>query len=220
MSRRGEDFRSSRPAAPSLHRTDWSLRTAASSEKAAEAQNATLEFILAKHPLHRPVCDKGGECPSRTSPSATGWATPGRRSRSSPSRSRSRSRRSSPSTASAASSVTAAPVLVRRCRGRPAVASNRRAHTEIVTFGTDLFRAPFSGNVIESAPLAPSPDAAPLRGPPRGTSRTCRPSAALLRRLQYQCDLREGKVKRVLSRNHPEVDGGWLCDKGASPIRT
>jgi NADH-quinone oxidoreductase subunit G len=25
---------------------------------------------------------------------------------------------------------------------------------------------------------------------------------------------REGRVKRVLSRNHPEVDGGWLCDKG------
>src|ERR671936_2154784 len=25
---------------------------------------------------------------------------------------------------------------------------------------------------------------------------------------------REGKVKRVISRNHPEVDEGWLCDKG------
>jgi len=25
---------------------------------------------------------------------------------------------------------------------------------------------------------------------------------------------REGKVKRVVSRNHPEVDEGWLCDKG------
>ena len=25
---------------------------------------------------------------------------------------------------------------------------------------------------------------------------------------------REGKVKRILSRNHPEVDEGWLCDKG------
>ncbi|HEX3807817.1 MAG TPA: molybdopterin-dependent oxidoreductase, partial [Gaiellaceae bacterium] len=25
---------------------------------------------------------------------------------------------------------------------------------------------------------------------------------------------REGKVKRVLSRNHPEIDEGWLCDKG------
>jgi NADH-quinone oxidoreductase subunit G len=25
---------------------------------------------------------------------------------------------------------------------------------------------------------------------------------------------REGKVHRILSRNHPEVDDGWLCDKG------
>jgi NADH-quinone oxidoreductase subunit G len=25
---------------------------------------------------------------------------------------------------------------------------------------------------------------------------------------------REGKIKRILSRNHPEVDDGWLCDKG------
>ncbi len=25
---------------------------------------------------------------------------------------------------------------------------------------------------------------------------------------------REGQVKRVQSRNHPEVDGGWICDKG------
>jgi NADH-quinone oxidoreductase subunit G len=25
---------------------------------------------------------------------------------------------------------------------------------------------------------------------------------------------REGKVKRIISRNHPEVDEGWLCDKG------
>src|SRR5207253_3913069 len=26
--------------------------------------------------------------------------------------------------------------------------------------------------------------------------------------------VREGKVKRIVSRNHPEVDEGWLCDKG------
>ena len=30
---------------------------------AAEAQDATLEFILVNHPLDCPVCDKGGECP-------------------------------------------------------------------------------------------------------------------------------------------------------------
>ena len=26
--------------------------------------------------------------------------------------------------------------------------------------------------------------------------------------------IREGKVKRILSRNHAEIDRGWLCDKG------
>ena len=25
---------------------------------------------------------------------------------------------------------------------------------------------------------------------------------------------RDGKVKRIQSRNHPQLDGGWLCDKG------
>ncbi len=39
------------------------VKTAATSEMAAEAQNATLEFILVNHPLDCPVCDKGGECP-------------------------------------------------------------------------------------------------------------------------------------------------------------
>src|SRR6202795_1591314 len=39
------------------------VRTALTSQVAAEAQNATLEFILVNHPLDCPVCDKGGECP-------------------------------------------------------------------------------------------------------------------------------------------------------------
>src|SRR5215207_11513736 len=39
------------------------VSTAQSSGEAAEAQNATLEFILVNHPLDCPVCDKGGECP-------------------------------------------------------------------------------------------------------------------------------------------------------------
>ena len=39
------------------------LRTAQTSAKAAEGQEATLEFILVNHPLDCPVCDKGGECP-------------------------------------------------------------------------------------------------------------------------------------------------------------
>ena len=39
------------------------LRTAATSAKAAEGQQAILEFILLNHPLDCPDCDKGGECP-------------------------------------------------------------------------------------------------------------------------------------------------------------
>src|SRR5439155_9607262 len=39
------------------------VKTALTSPVAAEAQNATLEFILVNHPLDCPVCDKGGECP-------------------------------------------------------------------------------------------------------------------------------------------------------------
>ena len=39
------------------------VKTARTSQMAAEALNATLEFILVNHPLDCPVCDKGGECP-------------------------------------------------------------------------------------------------------------------------------------------------------------
>ena len=39
------------------------LSTAQTSAKAAEGQNAALEFILLNHPLDCPDCDKGGECP-------------------------------------------------------------------------------------------------------------------------------------------------------------
>ena len=39
------------------------VKTALTSEMAADAQNGTLEFILVNHPLDCPVCDKGGECP-------------------------------------------------------------------------------------------------------------------------------------------------------------
>src|SRR3712207_8780896 len=39
------------------------VKTAQTSEKAAEGQEANLEFMLVNHPLDCPVCDKGGECP-------------------------------------------------------------------------------------------------------------------------------------------------------------
>src|SRR3989442_15936064 len=40
-----------------------SVRTAQTSQAAAEGQNSTLEFILVNHPPDCPLCDNGGECP-------------------------------------------------------------------------------------------------------------------------------------------------------------
>src|SRR4051812_3498788 len=42
------------------------VRTALTSAGAAEAQNATLEFILVTHPLDCPVCDKAASARCRT----------------------------------------------------------------------------------------------------------------------------------------------------------
>ena len=39
------------------------VRTHLTSEYAADAQQAQLEFLLINHPLDCPQCDKGGECP-------------------------------------------------------------------------------------------------------------------------------------------------------------
>ena len=50
------------------------VRTALTSSVAAEAQNATLEFILVNHPLDCPVCDKGGECPLQNQAMSNGRA--------------------------------------------------------------------------------------------------------------------------------------------------
>ena len=39
------------------------VKTQATSEVAAKAQEGIMEFLLINHPLDCPVCDKGGECP-------------------------------------------------------------------------------------------------------------------------------------------------------------
>ena len=57
-------------------------------------------------------------------------------------------------------------------------------------------------------------DAVPLRGAAVGDPERADRLRALPGRLQHAATTREGKVKRILSRNHPEIDEGWLCDKG------
>src|SRR5262249_56804323 len=95
------------------------------------------------------------------------------------------------------------------------VAVERGAASMIATFEDEPYRAPFSGNVIEVCPVVAltSPhdrfEARPWEIQNVPTVCGLCPVGC-----NISATVREGQVKRVLSRNHPEIDEGWLCDKG------
>ena len=168
------------------------------------------------HPLDCPVCDKGGECPLQDLTFRHG---PG-------------NTRMSFAKLTFDKPIPVSPlialdrercILCYRCtrfsedvaEDGQLIARNRGAHTEIATFEDEPYRSPFSGNVVELCPVGALTstlyrfDARPwdIQNVPTvctGCAVGCNTSATI----------REGKVKRILSRNHPEIDRGWLCDKG------
>jgi NADH dehydrogenase/NADH:ubiquinone oxidoreductase subunit G len=95
------------------------------------------------------------------------------------------------------------------------VAVNRGALSMIATFEDEPYRAPFSGNVVELCPVG-ALTSTQYRFEARPWEIQQVPTVCGL--CPVGCNIsattREGKVKRILSRNHPEVDEGWLCDKG------
>jgi NADH-quinone oxidoreductase subunit G len=192
------------------------VRTAQSSEKAAEGQEATLEFILVNHPLDCPVCDKGGECPLQDLTFKYG---PGQTRMTFPKRTFDKPIPISPTIALDRERC----ILCYRCtrfssdvaEDGQLVARNRGAQSIIATFEDEPYRAPFSGNVIELCPVG-ALTSTQYRFEARPWEIQNVPTVCGL--CPVGCNIsattREGKVKRVLSRNHPEVDQGWLCDKG------
>jgi NADH-quinone oxidoreductase subunit G len=192
------------------------IKTSATSAKAAEGQEATLEFILVNHPLDCPVCDKGGECPLQDLTFRHG---PGNTRMTFAKRTWDKPIPVSPLIALDRERC----ILCYRCtrfsedvaEDGLLIARNRGAHTEIATFEDEPYRSPFSGNVIELCPVGALTstlyrfEARPwdIQSVPTvctGCAVGCNTSATI----------REGKVKRIHSRNHPEIDRGWLCDKG------
>ena len=192
------------------------VRTAATSAKAAEGQNATLEFILVNHPLDCPVCDKGGECPLQDLTFRYG---PGATRMTFPKRTVEKPIPISPTIALDRERC----ILCYRCtrfsegvaEDGQLVAVNRGAMSLIATFEDEPYRAPFSGNVIELCPVG-ALTSTQYRFEARPWEIQNVPTVCTL--CPVGCNVhattREGKVKRILSRNHPEVDAGWLCDKG------
>jgi NADH-quinone oxidoreductase subunit G len=183
---------------------------------AAEAQNGTLEFILVNHPLDCPVCDKGGECPLQDLTFRWG---PGNTRMTFPKRTFEKPIPVSPTIALDRERC----ILCYRCtrfssdvaEDGQLVAVNRGAQSLIATFQDEPYRAKFSGNVIELCPVG-ALTSTQYRFEARPWEIQNVPTVCGL--CPVGCNIsattREGKVKRVVSRNHPQVDEGWLCDKG------
>jgi NADH dehydrogenase/NADH:ubiquinone oxidoreductase subunit G len=192
------------------------VKTARSSQLAAEGQNATLEFILVNHPLDCPVCDKGGECPLQDLTFRYG---PGSTRMTFPKRTFEKPIPISPLIALDRERC----ILCYRCtrfsedvaEDGQLVAINRGAQSVIATFEDEPYVGHFSGNVTEICPV----------GALTSTQYRFEARPWEIQNVPTVCGLcpvgcnttattREGKVKRILSRNHPEIDEGWLCDKG------
>jgi NADH-quinone oxidoreductase subunit G len=192
------------------------LKTALTSEKASEGQHAILEFILLNHPLDCPDCDKGGECPLQDLTFRFG---PGATRMHFAKRTFDKPIPISPLIALDRERC----ILCYRCtrfsegvsEDRQLVAINRGASSVIATFEDEPYRAPFSGNVVELCPV----------GALTSTTYRFRARPWEIQNVPTVCGLcpvgcnvwattREGRVARILSRNHPEVHEGWLCDKG------
>jgi NADH-quinone oxidoreductase subunit G len=192
------------------------VKTAATSAMAADGQNAVLEFILLNHPLDCPDCDKGGECPLQDLTFRYG---PGSTRMVFPKRTFDKPIPISPLIALDRERC----ILCYRCtrfseqvaEDGQLVARERGANSLITTFESEPYRAHFTGNVIELCPV----------GALTSTVYRFRARPWEIQNVPTVCGMcpigcniwattREGKVARIISRNHPEIDEGWLCDKG------
>ncbi|MDX6699621.1 MAG: NADH-quinone oxidoreductase subunit [Solirubrobacteraceae bacterium] len=185
-------------------------------ERVKSAQESVVEFLLINHPLDCPVCDKGGECPLQDV--SYGWG--GGKSRFiEPKRHFRKPLELSPLVAIDRERC----ILCYRCvrysqevaEDHQLVLQERGNHSYVSTFDGHPYVAPFSGNIVELCPVGALTSrvyrfrARPWDVEDAGSVCTLCPA---------QCNItftvRDDRALRVLSRDNPDVDDGWLCDKG------
>ncbi|HEY1508433.1 MAG TPA: NADH-quinone oxidoreductase subunit NuoG [Solirubrobacteraceae bacterium] len=185
-------------------------------DRVRQAQNAIVEFLLVNHPLDCPVCDKGGECPLQDI--TFGWGL-GRSRFIDPKRHFEKPLALSPVIAIDRERC----ILCYRCvrfsqeisEDYQLIFAERGAHTFVSTHDGHPYVAPFSGNIVELCPVG-ALTSQPYRF--RARPWDVEGAGGICTLCPSQCNVeftvRDEKVLRVLSREHPEVDDGWLCDKG------
>jgi len=192
------------------------VKTARTSEKAAGGQKGTLEFILVNHPLDCPVCDKGGECPLQDLTFRYG---PGNTRMTFEKQTFEKPIPISPTISLDRERC----ILCYRCtrfsesvsEDGQLVAANRGAMSVITTFEDVPYTGAFTGNVTELCPVgALLPTQYRFEGRPWEIVDVPTVCGLCPVGCNVNATVRETKVKRILSRNHPEIDEGWICDKG------
>src|SRR5579863_8781321 len=185
-------------------------------DRVIEAQNAIVEFLLVNHPLDCPVCDKGGECPLQDI--TFGWGL-GKSRVIEPKRHFVKPLALSPLIAIDRERC----ILCYRCvrfsqeisEDWQLIFTERGAHTFVGTHDSHPYVAPFSGNIIELCPVG-ALTSQPYRF--RARPWDIEDAAGICTLCPSQCNVtftvRDDKVLRVLARENPGVDDGWLCDKG------
>ncbi len=185
-------------------------------EQVKHAQSAVVEFLLVNHPLDCPVCDKGGECPLQDI--SMGWG-PGKSRFTDQKRHFEKPVELSPLVAIDRERC----ILCYRCvRFSQEVSEDsqlqlleRGDRTFVGTFDDRPYVDPFHGNITDLCPVGALTSytyrfrARPWDIEQAGSVCTLCPS---------QCNVsftvRDEQVKRVIARDNPDVDDGWLCDRG------
>jgi NADH-quinone oxidoreductase subunit G len=185
-------------------------------EQVKHAQSAVVEFLLVNHPLDCPVCDKGGECPLQDI--SMGWG-PGKSRMTDQKRHFEKPIELSPLVAIDRERC----ILCYRCvRFSQEISEDsqlqlleRGDRTFVGTFDDRPYVDPFHGNITDLCPVGALTSytyrfrARPWDIEQAGSVCTLCPS---------QCNVsftvRDEQVKRVIARDNPDVDDGWLCDRG------
>jgi NADH-quinone oxidoreductase subunit G len=183
---------------------------------AVAGQNAVIEMLLANHPLDCPICDKGGECPLQDNTFKFGLGT-----------SRMREEKRSKDKAFPLSDRIVLDkercIMCYRCTRFQAeiagdqalVALDRGGDSEIGTQTGEPFESPFSGNTIELCPVgALTSRFYRFRARPWDLARTPSVCSGCSVGCNVSIHARDGAILRLLSRDNPKVDDGWLCDRG------
>ncbi len=179
-------------------------------------QQGVIEFLLLNHPLDCPICDKGGECPLqdhtfRYGPTISRSLDPKVRK---------------PKAVNLGQFIVFDQercILCRRCTRFDREISQedhlvveQRAHEAYVTTADgEPFNSYFAGNTIELCPVgALTSDIYRFKARPWDLSRVPAVCVGCSAGCNVHLDFRFGELLRIISRDNPEMDNGWLCDRG------